>query len=126
MNTNEIIEGNKLIAEFMGVYEINGIYGGCTVNPLKNSMTSDKLKYHFSWDWLMPVIEKIEELGFWTKIYGFTSFDKVYRQCSIKKQKPKSDGDYIYNYEGEWNESKIEATWIAIIEFIKWWYNKQI
>ena len=51
------IENNKLIAEFMGLeivnadiilYELNGI-----AYPI------NKLQYHTSWDWLMPVLKKI-------------------------------------------------------------------
>jgi hypothetical protein len=55
---------NKLIAEFMGAtfkenthtdkgehcYGLDSAYGGITI---------DNLKYHESWDWLMPVIKKI-------------------------------------------------------------------
>lgn len=50
---------NKLIAEFMGhepivrgddvYYELNEI----------RLTSADDLRYHTSWDWLMPVIEKI-------------------------------------------------------------------
>ena len=51
-----IMKENKLIAEFMGVvfhddenqyYSSDGMY------------IDDTLKYHTSWNWLMPVIEKI-------------------------------------------------------------------
>ncbi len=55
---------NKLIAEFMGyenlgtltkpMYEY-GESGGCR--------SLEDLWYHESWNWLMPVIEKIESLG---------------------------------------------------------------
>ena len=55
---------NKLIAEFMGAFfddngmtRICGQYGLERVNDLS-------LKYHTSWDWLMPVVEKIEIEGF--------------------------------------------------------------
>ncbi len=47
-------ENNKLIAKFMDT-EIT--------NNTKNILGSS-LKYHSSWDWLMPVIEKIESLNF--------------------------------------------------------------
>ena len=43
------MENNKLIAEFMGV----------KYPMLKGS----DLQYHTSWDWLMPVIRKIEDGG---------------------------------------------------------------
>ena len=44
---------NKLIAEFMGVDQVDIDYA---------FNEHGQLKYHLSWDWLMPVIEKITEL----------------------------------------------------------------
>lgn len=55
--TQEQVEGNKIIAEFMGV-------------PLKSKQITfsnpqieiekDRMfRYHSSWDWIMPVIENI-------------------------------------------------------------------
>jgi len=53
------MENNKLIAEFIGhepivkgddvYYELNHI----------RLTSADDLRYHTSWDWLMPVVEKI-------------------------------------------------------------------
>jgi hypothetical protein len=54
------MKDNKLIAEFMGDtfypepqhwYDSHGSFIG------------DTLKYHTSWDWLMPVVRKIEDGG---------------------------------------------------------------
>ncbi len=45
---------NKLIAEFMGYPKIAN-------DEDKRDYLEDCVKYHTSWDWLMPVIEKIEE-----------------------------------------------------------------
>lgn len=127
MEAKEIIEGNKLIAEFMGwhyrKFEVSNLeqfqirIRWYTLNDPDN-LTGKGIIFQSSWDWLMPVVEKIESLGFWVKIFGFTSFDKCYKQCVIKKQK---GDDYIYDYEGYWNISKIEAVWIAVVEFIKWY-----
>ncbi len=53
------MESNKLIAEFMGVvfhddenqyYNADGLHIGNT------------LQYHTSWNWLMPVVERIEQV----------------------------------------------------------------
>jgi len=53
---------NKLIAEFMG-YEI--IFRPNSNGFIEISDTElcdvDDLEYHTSWDWLMPVIEKIQD-----------------------------------------------------------------
>ncbi len=53
MNTTE---NNKIIAEFMdkdvALLESVGI----------EKYTSDELQYHKSWNWLMPVVKKIDNL----------------------------------------------------------------
>lgn len=55
-------EGNKLIAEFMGLsYCVKHMYTGWYKNHEHNHRICDYdgLKYHSSWDWLMPAIGKI-------------------------------------------------------------------
>ena len=49
MNTQE---NNRLIAEFMGVGKLHEAQSSNQWN-----------QYHTSWDWLMPVVEKIENDG---------------------------------------------------------------
>jgi len=56
-------ENNKLIAEFMGMN--NGVPHNNSVmiqmTPQGNEVVPiDSMKYHTSWHWLMPVVEKIE------------------------------------------------------------------
>ena len=53
MTTEQILDGNVLIAEFM-----TGVSKNAKVFFSLNSSAND-LKYHKSWDWLMPVIGKI-------------------------------------------------------------------
>jgi len=97
------METNKLIAEFMG----------CTYNEDweqpwedENGCLHDELKYHSSWDWLMPVVEYIEQLG------GYT-FYIVGTSCYINGSPPSVHG-----------ESKIEAVYKKVVQFINW-YNKE-
>ena len=49
---NELLENNKLIAEFMEYPDL-GTKGDFSY-----------LNYHTSWDWLMPVVEKILDISF--------------------------------------------------------------
>ena len=54
------MKNNKLIAEFMGVNIINIDGVRKNKNPYISSADGyleDDLKYHSSWDWLMPVVE---------------------------------------------------------------------
>lgn len=57
MNTQE---NNKLIAEFMGVHEI--MHDGYSEYDFDDNtldvVHQKHLRYHTSWDWLMPVIDK--------------------------------------------------------------------
>ena len=46
---------NKLIAEFMGYSPVSGVYVS-----RKDEFHIDEMQYDISWDWLMPVVEKIE------------------------------------------------------------------
>ncbi len=68
MSTEEIISGNKLIAEFME-WQLSGcfyryysqfqryLYNPQTGND--KSHHQEQLSFHTSWDWLMPVVEKL-------------------------------------------------------------------
>ena len=54
------MQDNKLIAEFMGLQFSKGEY----YQQLYNSgdwIPENELQYHTSWDWLMPVAQKIED-----------------------------------------------------------------
>tara|TARA_R110000851_G_scaffold117849_2_gene244858 strand:- start:318 stop:599 length:282 start_codon:yes stop_codon:yes gene_type:complete len=54
------MESNRLIAEFMGLKK----YGYKDENylVLNNHLSPEQMPYHTSWDWLMPVSQKIEAL----------------------------------------------------------------
>ena len=62
-----MMNDNKLIAEFMsGDFKVNAHYG-INIDFLKDNITAKQLendlRYDKSWDWLMPVVEKIENGG---------------------------------------------------------------
>ena len=61
------MKDNKLIAEFMGVNLINIDDIRDNKNPYISSAdgyTKEDLQYHTSWDWLMPVVQKIMDVSF--------------------------------------------------------------
>lgn len=117
IDSSRIIENNKLIAEFMGwVFNKHGIEQN-TSHPTPNTPISgvhykDFNGFSFYWDWLMPVVEKIESLGYYTMINKWSS---VYRINNSQDRKS------IVTIHGK---SKIENTYRVCVEFIKW-FNTQ-
>ncbi len=68
MTQQEIQAGNKLIAEFMGFTE-SVIRENSMKVPKEEELkyqaihlSPKQIKYHSSWDWLMPVVEKIGKM----------------------------------------------------------------
>jgi len=101
-------ENNKLIAEFMGVvfhddenqyYDNNGLYIG------------EELHYHTSWDWLMPVVEKIESLDYDFQIGGGIGVARIV-DVSLNRTEVMREIEVSY-------PTKLEATYNAVVEFIK-------
>ena len=120
---------NKLIAEFMGLpfkmrdKETKLYYKVCEIpyplqrEHLESNYEEINLKYHESWDWLMPVVEKIE----CTTIDNDDNSDKFFNvmievfECNI------NGGDICICKSGN---TKREATYKAVVEFINQ-YNKE-
>jgi hypothetical protein len=136
MTPKEIILSNSLIAEFMEVSNALSRYYylpmfGHYYNSYGNieytdTFNEEELKYHSSWDWIMPVVEKIERLctkerpidvriqGGMVGVYVF-----------IPNSTP-TEYEYIYQENGySENDSKIESVWLAMIAFIKWYNQNQ-
>ena len=91
---------NKLIAEFMG-YEVK--HGKC-YSPKYNDGTIAPMQFDRSWDWLMPVVEKIESLGYWVN---------------------RNDGDITISNKSDMvvitpmSSGGIDMMYKAVVEFIK-------
>ena len=123
MNT---LEGNTLIAEFMGWDKWNtGTFetpfeDASYVNGEPNHFCEARhLKFYSSWDWLMPVVEKIESMSY--KVHINTGNCEIY-SCELFEK----DNLIINKYYGDFkNEitTKITAVWLACVDFIKW-YNE--
>lgn len=100
----ETIQGNKLIARFMGgkQYPIGKWWH---LPNTSGYVTTGKLKYHTSWDWLMPVVQKIRDMPM---IKGL-----VLAQTS-----------YWENILEALTVVEIDTLFLAVIAFITW-YNSQ-
>jgi hypothetical protein len=98
------MKDNELIAEFMGAkfstkhqcWEFE-----------KTAHTKHSMPYDTSWDWLMPVVEKIEYVGFHVLIEQ--NYCRIGEELDIRV--------WAVN-------QKIEAVYNAVVQFIKW-YNSQ-
>lgn len=115
----QIIKGNKSIAEFRGckprTYWVGGEethgYGFDDTHITEYWHENDfvsRTPYHQDWNLLMDVVEKIEQIGFSVVTEGSVCL--------------------IYNLSKGYNESaredsKIKSTWIAVVDFIQW-YNE--
>lgn len=96
------MESNKLIAEFMEYPDL-GTKGDFSY-----------LQYHTSWDWLMPVVEKIEEDD---------EVDVNILLNGTRIFKWRTDMDIVNNVAQISFDKKIEHVYDAVVEFIEW-YNK--
>lgn len=126
------VEENKLIAEFMGA-KVKNCSGISIIEfPDKSTCNLSDLKYHLSWDWLMPVIEKVESIGSTVEIHGTRNvFEKInLHSCRLHHSvfntvtdKYAVDEVVLFKYNTKFNISKINCVYEAIVEFIKW-YNR--
>jgi len=136
MNTQQsTIENNKLIAEFMGgLYNVHSNTYGIgkaqykDYGDLKNVVSAqkhysqDELLYNSDWNWLMPVVEKIETTNVKDEqVYLHTEYDNRVEFLGWYSQidlgiKDLKDLDTRY-------KTKIESCFNAVVWFIKW-YNK--
>ncbi len=113
MNTQE---NNKSIAEFMG--DISSM--NAKVSFSKNCGVND-LQYHLSWDWLMPVVDRIE--SFQDGEDGDSMRGHLYNF--------RIEQHFVYILDGESmdviiemnGDSKLDATYQGVVEFINQ-YNK--
>lgn len=118
----EVIEGNKLIAEFMCVNRYTHINKKTSYYIEGVECTDETLKYHSSWDWLMGVVEKINEIDItpvpnWTG-YRIEIVPRGYVKISGFPMPPINTNVSI---EG----SLIAATYKAVVQFIQW-HNKEV
>jgi len=136
----ELIEGNKIIAKFMGLK-----YGWWISQ--EKPLTDDKkqwcdldgktflgskvyynkdLLFHSSWDWLMPVVEKIYKMYKWDKFYYNPSMAYFYLSTKIKIYVGSKDHDFgtCGTMEYKYIKGDDNILYKAVIEFIKW-YNSQ-
>ncbi len=120
------IESNKLIAEFMGYKSNKSEHYKIPNNIWLNHRATDSYVMHHSsnlcfdkeWAWLMPVVEKIESLGYVSTIEKMNTEYDSHRVWFNRK------GSLEEVARGARDESKFVAIYMAVEDFIIW-YNKQ-
>ncbi len=118
-----ILESNKLIAEFM---KLDIGHGDMVIDKWSETSKINsvwtKMRFHSDWNWLMEVVEKINSL---TDEYGnnynfIIGNGYVYVDPHI--------GDRIFfsgNDIGHRDESMIEKVYRGVVTFIKWYKNNK-
>ena len=123
MTQEEILEYNKMCAEFLGWTidqdEILTVPEECKVKPQIYWPAYKNLLFHSDWNWIMEVVEAIEKLKFNVRITIAcikieNAFDNDSNLSPIYK---------FHSIQGEF-ESKKEAVVQAINQFLIW-YNEQ-
>lgn len=120
-----IQESNKLIAEFMHPEMVgfdkdnnDGIEIGDDMLAKMSIVMEqyDLLKYHESWDWLMPVFDKIVRMKSPSMTYEISG-----ASCRIEENT--FDGAGVLVVTNSEDDDTLGACYVAIVKFIKW-YNK--
>jgi hypothetical protein len=121
----EINEGNKLIAEFMGgkwYVDTPTILEKHIVSPSGYAVKCvDKLKYHTSWDWLMPVVEKIESGTIGCQGYVHIGGFEISAYCSGYLERNLDVFSFKVNGKRFSDKEKRSAVWQAVVQFIQWY-----
>ena len=135
LTESEIISGNKLIAEFIGAketvegywiefpYKIAGHVLACHIK---------EMSFHLSWDWLMPIVNKIEGIDedncdfhimicktFTRVVYDYDNYTMDV-DIGNKEDFYSSFKEYKHVI---FHNDKTATTWCAVVRFIEWWNN---
>lgn len=121
MNNQSIEEASWQIGLFMELREIKLLSGKPAFEINGNFYQSKHLKYHSSWDWLMPVVEKIEAMQ--TEFDGYFGVHICSNGCTIAgtRLNTTTENPHYAYFNDIIHESKILATWYCVVQFIQWY-----
>jgi len=121
----EVLEGNKLIAIYMGAkllpFKLNGnietLWQECEIDNV-NGCDEDQLYFHKDWNGLMAVVEKICRIKVGDGIvYVEHSYPRSFGMLNDET------GQIMVSLNGfslHQADTLIDACWEAVVEFIKW------
>jgi len=105
------MKDNRLIAEFME-YELEGEVWVATMSKEDDTYLGRHLLFQTSWDWLMPVVDKIESF---TDDNKCCKYNVNIEQCWVEIIDNQTSDEIVF-VDGN---DKILATYKAVVEFIK-------
>ena len=110
------MENNRLIAEFMNLEKFG--FKNKNYLVLGKHLSPTQLPYKTSWNWLMEVVEKIENLTDKSSsiLYDFT----IFSDAVLIANQEEDEIVLVNKTDAEFN-TKIEATYKAIVKFIEWY-----
>ena len=111
-----LLNDNKLIAEFME-YELQEELWVATMSKEDDTFLGRHLKYHTSWDWLMPVVDKIESIHGVFRRGSMTKGGQLHNATEKKYVIEYGMHDKVIAYV--YANSRIDAEYQAVVEFIK-------
>jgi len=115
----EIKESNKLIAEFIGrAGKYNSHLYWTNVDGVQ-WVTVEEMKFHCSWDWLMTVIDEIETKDVLVSIDSKVVFIELDAKQHIPVQLIEDFPWHIAMIQDN-KLSRLEKTYKAVVEYIKW------
>lgn len=120
MTPKQIDDSNKLIALFMGATADEGPTEGWFrgIRFPHGGQNTFVLKYHNSWDWIMPVLEKIESHGCIVEIS--MALTMTCRICLIGGRNIRAINIV---YQDPIGLSNIDTVYKAVVEFVTKYYN---
>ena len=125
------MKNRKLIAEFMGIHVkksvlLWGIYDNNGLLQIDSwtkkgawEIVTRNCKFDTSWEWLMPVVDKIGNMGYNIEISRSWSHLTVTSDSKL--------GFFEFNRghsDRGGKRSKLEATYLVVVAFIKWYNSK--
>lgn len=131
-----LIKNNKLIADFIGASKTSNCKDNemfisgqtiCRIDTIELGK-GHILKFHKSWDWLMPVVEKIEKIYETETSLPRFEINSHYVKFFIMDYNTglsyvSISGCYLKSPEAIKFKTKIEAVYNEVVEFINW-HNK--
>lgn len=122
-NQKTVLEGNRIIADFMGIKIGVDLYSwrpGC-----QDPIQEHNLNFHASWGWMMDVVEKIADtpmedfINEKTEDGGYAYPITFGRRTEIGEWMVKFRGHGVHTAD-----TLLKAAWEAAVDFIEW-YNQQ-